>query len=33
MTVREFDGYTTGGGGFLDLVGDFPTGPLKHKLV
>jgi outer membrane receptor protein involved in Fe transport len=33
MTVREFAGYTTSGGGFLDLVGDFDTGPLKHKLI
>jgi iron complex outermembrane recepter protein len=33
LTVREFNGFTTAGGAFLDLVGDFETGPLKHTLV
>lgn len=33
MTVRDFYGYTISGGGFLDVVGDFDTGPLKHKLI
>lgn len=33
MTVREFSGYKKNGGGFLDLVGDFRTGPLQHKMV
>jgi outer membrane receptor protein involved in Fe transport len=33
MTVRDFHGYTVSGGTFLDLVGDFETGPLKHKLI
>jgi len=31
--VREFAGYNKNGGSFLDLVGDFQTGPLKHKIV
>jgi iron complex outermembrane receptor protein len=33
MTVREFAGFNTSGGAFLDLVGDFETGPFKHTLV
>jgi iron complex outermembrane receptor protein len=33
MTVREFGGFTTSGGAFMDLVGDFETGPIKHTLV
>lgn len=33
MTAREFSGYNKDGGLFLDLVGDFATGPLQHKMV
>ena len=33
LSVREFAGYNKNGGSFLDLVGDFSTGPLKHKIV
>lgn len=33
LTVRKFNGFTSSGGLFLDLVGDFNTGPLKHTLV
>jgi outer membrane receptor protein involved in Fe transport len=33
LTMREFAGYNKNGGSFLDLVGDFQTGPLKHKVV
>lgn len=33
MTVREFDGFNASGGVFADVVGDFLTGPLSHKLV
>ncbi len=33
LTMREFAGYNKNGGSFLDLVGDFHTGPLHHKLV
>ncbi|PTX97871.1 TonB-dependent receptor plug domain-containing protein [Opitutus sp. ER46] len=33
MTVRDFAGFNSGGGAFVDLVGDFATGFLKHKLV
>ena len=33
LTVREFNGFTSSGGIFLDLVGNFTTGPLKHTLV
>jgi iron complex outermembrane receptor protein len=33
LTMREFSGYNKNGGSFLDLVGDFSTGPLKHKIV
>lgn len=33
LTSREFAGYNKDGGGFLDLVGDFATGPLRHKAI
>jgi outer membrane receptor protein involved in Fe transport len=33
MTSREFAGFNQDSGAFLDLVGDFQTGPLKHKAV
>ncbi|MBI5381920.1 MAG: TonB-dependent receptor plug domain-containing protein [Opitutae bacterium] len=33
MTAREFSGYKKNSGSFLDLVGDFQTGPMKHKMV
>lgn len=33
LSVREFAGYNKNGGSFLDLVGDFHTGALHHKIV
>lgn len=33
VTLRDFRGYNQSAGGFLDLVGNFETGPLSHKLV
>lgn len=33
LTSREFSGYNKNSGAFLDLVGDFETGPLKHKAI
>ncbi|WP_415909560.1 TonB-dependent siderophore receptor [Oleiharenicola sp. Vm1] len=33
MTAREFAGYNQDSGAYLDLVGAFSTGPLKHKAV
>jgi iron complex outermembrane receptor protein len=33
LSMREFAGYNKNGGSFLDLVGDFQTGPLKHKII
>lgn len=33
FSSREFAGYNKNSGAFLDLVGDFATGPLKHKVV
>lgn len=33
LTMREFGGYNKNSGGFLDLVGEFRTGPLKHQIV
>ncbi len=33
LTLRDFRGYKEDLGGFLDLVGNFDTGPLAHKLV
>lgn len=33
ISMRDFRGYNEARGGFIDLVGDFKTGPLAHKLV
>ncbi|HVU32842.1 MAG TPA: TonB-dependent receptor [Opitutaceae bacterium] len=33
MTLRDFAGYNKNGGAYLDLVGDFTTGPLRHQIV
>lgn len=32
-TLRQFSGYNKSSGGYMDLVGDFTTGPMKHKIV
>lgn len=33
ITLRQFTGYKVNSGGYLDIVGKFTTGPLKHTLV
>ncbi len=33
LSLRDFRGFNKAGGGYADLVGDFSTGPLSHKLV